>query len=510
MSAKQDYNRVLYPGIAYSQTHPDRLATLATLFGLSPAPPARCHVLEIGCTDGGNLIPMAYGLPDAEFVGIDVSTRALAAGRDSITALGLKNIRLLELDILDVPPDFGAFDYIIAHGVYSWVPDAVREKLLAICRNHLAPQGVAYISYNAYPGCHLRDMVRGMMCYHVGAIDDPDEKRRHATALLRFVAEGQPGETHFGKIVAAELERIEERTDAAFYHDDLAEFRTAFYFHEFIAQAAAHGLQYLSEAAIYEMEDRAFGPAVTEALGKLASDRIAREQYLDFLRGRRFRQTLLCRACLPVGTPRAEAVRGYFISSPARPASVSPTLDNSTIEAFAVPGEGGARLETAHALAKAAVVHLAETWPRLISFDELLAAARAKLGENAAPFASTKAATEFADALLAMYSAGLLQFSTHVPAFTTEITSRPVASPVARMALGRGARAFTSTRHVSVPCEDPLAARLLTLLDGTRDIAALTRELQEFAASRGIDAQIAESQVEESLRKLARMAVLVG
>ena len=130
-TAQEDYDRVLYPGAAHTQTHPDHLATLAGLFGMKPAPLDRCRVLEIGCTDGGNLIPMAHGLPDADFTGIDIGTRSLAAGRDCIGALALKNIRLLELDILDVPEDFGAFDYIIAHGIYSWVPAAVREKILA-------------------------------------------------------------------------------------------------------------------------------------------------------------------------------------------------------------------------------------------------------------------------------------------------------------------------------------------------------------------------------------------
>jgi cyclopropane fatty-acyl-phospholipid synthase-like methyltransferase len=70
------YDVVRYPGHAFPQTHPDRLAALAVLFGLDAPPPAGCRLLEIGCGDGGNLLPMAVGLPHATVVGFDTSARS--------------------------------------------------------------------------------------------------------------------------------------------------------------------------------------------------------------------------------------------------------------------------------------------------------------------------------------------------------------------------------------------------------------------------------------------------
>src|SRR5262245_44196078 len=160
------YEEVPYESKPISSSHPDSLATMAMLYGLQPPPLPSCRILELGCAGGGNLIPMALTLPNAQFVGIDLSPRQIADGQATITALGLGNIDLRALSILDVGPDLGTFDYIISHGVYSWVPAAVQEKILAICRDHLAPGGIAYISYNVYPGWHLRGMVRGMMLYH--------------------------------------------------------------------------------------------------------------------------------------------------------------------------------------------------------------------------------------------------------------------------------------------------------------------------------------------------------
>jgi len=110
------YDEVLYPGLAHFETHPDRLATTAALFGMQTAPLEKCRVLELGCGDGTNLISMAYGLPESEFVGIDAA-RAIAAGNQMIEDLALKNVRLQQLDLMDFKTDTATFDFIIAHGV---------------------------------------------------------------------------------------------------------------------------------------------------------------------------------------------------------------------------------------------------------------------------------------------------------------------------------------------------------------------------------------------------------
>ncbi len=160
------YDEVDYPSHVYQQTHPDRLATIATLLGMNPAPVEACRVLEMGCGAGGNLIPMAFDLSESSFVGIDLAGSAIAQGRELIAALGLRNISLQQLDVMAFPSELGQFDYIVAHGLFSWVPDVVRDRLLAICRAHLAPHGVAYISYNTYPGCRLREIARDIMRFH--------------------------------------------------------------------------------------------------------------------------------------------------------------------------------------------------------------------------------------------------------------------------------------------------------------------------------------------------------
>lgn len=161
-----NYDEVQYPSGIHEQTHPDRLATIATLLGLSPAPIQRCRVLELGCGDGTNVHAMAYGLPQSEFLGIDRAVRPIAAGRQMIADFALTNVRLEQRDFLEIGADRGS-SIIITHGVYSWVPAPVRDSIMRICAECLAPNGFASIRYNAYPGCHLRDMARRMMLFHV-------------------------------------------------------------------------------------------------------------------------------------------------------------------------------------------------------------------------------------------------------------------------------------------------------------------------------------------------------
>src|SRR5262245_39050357 len=146
------YDEVPYASHPFAQTHPDRLATIATLFGMRPQAVEQCRVLELGCAAGGNLIPMAVTYPESHFVGVDLSGREIAEGQRAIETLRLKNIQLAQRDIRDLGDELGRFDYVICHGVYSWVSADVRDKILDLCARLLAPQGVAYVSYNTYPG----------------------------------------------------------------------------------------------------------------------------------------------------------------------------------------------------------------------------------------------------------------------------------------------------------------------------------------------------------------------
>jgi hypothetical protein len=258
---------------------------------------AACRVLEVGCNDGANLIPMAVGLPAAQFVGCDLSPRALAAGRRIVADLGMPNVSLVEEDLTALSPAHGSFDYIIAHGVYSWVPAAVRDGLFAMAAQRLAPNGVMFVSFNALPGCRVRQAAWEILHFHVDRIADPRERLDAARKLARMLADGGENVHAGDAALRAELRATAERSDSDLFHDDLAVPNDPAYVSDFIAHAARFGLRYLAEAELHTMSGAGISADARTLLS--AQNPADREQYLDFFRMRRFRQSLLVRQDAP-------------------------------------------------------------------------------------------------------------------------------------------------------------------------------------------------------------------
>ena len=489
---RSPYDAIAYPGHPFAQTHPDRLATLATLFGLTPAPLEHCRVLELGCGDAGNLAPMALELPGARFVGIDAAPRAIERGRRLAGALGLQNVELVATRIEDYAPPEHGFDYVIAHGVYSWVPAPVRDRLLASCRTALAAGGVAYVSYNALPGGRLREALRDMLVFHTGGLDDARERVAQARALLRFLLAGSPPDQPFAAAMRGHVERLLDSDDALLAHDELSEDNASVYFHEFAGHAARHGLQYLAEADFFEMQTGVMPDEVSDALREV-DDVVRREQYLDFLKGRMFRQTLLCRAEARVDRrPRPEVIERLAVSSPARAIGAPGADDRVTFE-----GPAGSTLTTDHPLVTRALARVGECWPAAVPVRELLA------GET-----RQRDRVALCDALLRAYGANLVQLHVHPPSLAVSPGERPAASPLARHQAREGP-VVTNLRHARVRIEDDLGRRLVELLDGSRDRAALAAELHAFVRESGTPVpDDLEDGLERSLRGLARLALL--
>jgi SAM-dependent methyltransferase len=483
---------VPYPGHPFAQTHPDRLAALGTLFQIEPPPLEACRVLELGCGDGGNLVPMALSLPGARFVGIDAAEGALARGRALVEALALTNVTLEvgEIEDLEVPSE--AFDYVIAHGVYSWVGSPVRDRLLELCRSALSERGIAYVSYNVLPGGRLSGALRDMLVFHASGLDDPAERVEQARALLRLLMAGWSDEHEFGAIMRRQGERLLERSDETLFHDELAAVNEPVYFHTFMAHAARCGLQYLAEADFFEMQTGVLPEAVSDELLTI-EDVIRREQYLDFIKGRMFRQTLLCRAELEVDrSPQPLVVERLAVSSPARPAGVPDGQGRVTFE-----GPTGSTLTTDHPLVSRALERVGSSWPGAIWVRDLIPEDASEADRLAV-----------CGAVLRCYAANLVQLHATPPPLTTSVRERPEASPLARHQ-ARSAQLVTNLRHTSVRLEDDLGRRLVVLLDGTRNRVQLVDELRAFLLETGREVpEPLETGLERSLEGIARLALL--
>lgn len=458
------YDALPYISGARNATSVDRLATIGRLLALPAADPEACRVLELGCGDGGNLIPMAISFPGSEFLGVDLAPTAIARGRSAIEAVGLSNIRLLEASFGDVGGEFSDFDFIIAHGVYSWVPEAVREQLLAVIRARLRPAGIAFVSYNAQPGSQVRGVLRQMMLLHTRAITDPRTKIEQARALLRMLMHA-PAEAAdvYRPLLKSELGKALQTSDSLLYHDDLAETSEPFFFADFMAAAQRHGLQFAAEANFFQMSLANMPPEIAGPLGELGQqDLIGKEQYLDFMTCRSFRQTLLCReeAQLDRGIT-TERVRQFRVASDAQ-RTENESLDAGVAEFRA---SNTSTMRTDDATAIKALATLRVLYPRSLPFNELAAMSGA---------ASTAAAETLAEILFRAYGAGLVSFRLSEPGAVFVVSARPVASPWARLRAETGQ--VVNLYHETIGLEE-VGSAVLALLDGRRTLAEVAVEL---------------------------------
>ena len=318
------YDEVPYESYAYRDTHPDHLYLAGKLFGMNPPDFKTARVLELGCAAGGNLLPYALAFPESKCIGIDLSIEEINEGNHIKNALKVKNVELLQKDIMKIGKDFGTFDYIIAHGVFSWVPDFVRDKILELCRNNLSENGIAMISYNAYPGWHGVTALRDIMRYHSQAFKEPREKVMQSRSLLNFLSQNAPKtHTFYKEFIDKERETLSNANETYIYHDHLADINNPYYLYQFNDMLVKSDLQYVGDTSLTSMYLKNMGTAAAAQFSKL-KDHIRQEQYIDFLLNRRFRMSIVTHAAVKLNrTLNAEQIFDFYLTS-----NVAPVGDN--------------------------------------------------------------------------------------------------------------------------------------------------------------------------------------
>ena len=484
--ARTIYDEVPYNTLARTPSHVDRIAVLGRLFGLDSAHPNAARVLELGCGNGSNLIPMALSLPGSEFVGIDLAATAVERGNDLAARAGITNVRLEAGDIAELGPAIGDFDYIIAHGVFSWVPEHVRHALLKLVRERMRPAGVAFVSYNALPGDQVRGIIRQMMRMHTEGIENSIEKMSQARELLALLSKAPdtPGNI-YGPLIETEVGKAIFASDDTLFHDDLSEANQSYYVSEFIAMARGYGLEFLAETPFHMMSAGALPPEMVEVLReKAAQDIVLKEQYLDFFTCRGFRQTLLCHREAPVKRAiNVERMRQFRVATYAERDSEP----DGRPGVVAFRHQNGSSIRTDNPFSIRAMDVVIDASPRSVPFDDLVSAS------GATDEAGVQA---LAAALFQMFGVGLIELHLHEPPMVTTVSERPVASPWARV--GPTQHGVANLLHEMIDLNDETMA-LIPLLDGSKTV-------EEVAAA----VSRPEAAVRAAIESLGQFALLVG
>ena len=498
-TASFSYDQLPYDSYPYANSHPRNLAALAKLFGMAPADVRCCRVLEIGSAAGGNLIPMAESFPNSEFLGVDASARQIEQGQQVIDEVSLDNIELIHQDILDFDPNAGKFDFVICHGVYSWVPADVQQKILSVCRDHLSENGIAYVSYNTYPGWYLRQGVREMMHYHASGFDDTQSKIDQSRALVDFLASAvKPQSDAYEKLLHEELHILRSSEDSYIFHEHLEEHNEPVFFHQFVERANKMQLRFLCEAQFSSMVANDYSEPTRKTLAKIAPNIIQMEQYLDFLRNRKFRQTLLChRDITPDRSIKPERLHGLCVHSPLarRGSNDSEHQESESQDAGSVfDHASGQSLTVSNPIQKMAFQKLADAWPADVPIEELVdAVCQDSSGLAASPEECSpeecrreecrreECRRELQETFLELYSAGLVSLFAAASGCLATIADTPTVSPLARYQAARG-NAITNRRHETV-WVDEFEREIIQRLDGATTIDDLTSQLLELSVT---------------------------
>lgn len=464
-AAQNEYDLFPYESYSFAPTHVAHLELMGRLFGMDPADSRKCRVLELGGASGGNLIPMAAEFPRSEFVCVDLSAVQVEEGRRDAAALGLSNIRFLALSITDLPDSVGEFDYILCHGVYSWVPAEVRDRILAVAREHLRPEGIALVSYNTLPGWGLARSVRDMLRYHTSDVADPAERVRQSREFVGFVAENQGGTASpWTSTVSAEAARIAGARDAYVLHEFLEDCNEPVYFSEFMRRARECGLQYLADSQINFMFLENQPRPVAQRLAPLETERI--EQYSDFLHNRRFRFTLLVREGLrldrAIDPAKVDHLHLRSLVAPETTARLEPDRPGRNFR-----GPEDVSYGTTDYVSTAVLLTLADLAALPVLAERLAdeVVARYGIADRLGVLQNVRATA------VRLFFYGQMQMYLHPPGYAGTPSERPRALPVARYQAGQRAL-VTNGRHEMVSLQ-PFERIVLSLLDGTRTLEAL-------------------------------------
>lgn len=489
----ESYDKVNYEGHTYGQTNPATIYGTAKLFGIDAPDPRKARILELGCAVGHNIAAIASIFPESECVGIDYAKSQIERGQKMVEQIGLKNLRLEHISITDITKKFGVFDYIIAHGLLSWMSPEVQDKLIKVCKNNLSPKGIAFVSYNVKPGWAIPQMVREMVSYHVARFDDPATQVAQARLLLKSIVDMQKERGNpMAALLEQELNIINRQPEYYLLHEYLEGSNYQFYFADVVRRFEKVGLSYLAEATLASMSINNLPADIAKALGTI-NNQIRAEQYMDFFTGMRFRNTLFChKEVKPNYQVNAQVVtdgliRNYlWFEKDFSDAAINSGKETSV---RSYRGRVGFKYDTTKdPLALAMWCVLKEMDQSYISFDTFLERTYAKLKQSGYPQTATDAKAykqQLMNYIVYFIFAGGIGYCPKCVSLVDRISYMPEISPYVRyLAQTQDWCCNLFLEVIKFTIQDKL---LIPLVDGTRTLVELSNEMARVAEATGVE-----------------------
>jgi methyltransferase-like protein/protein-L-isoaspartate O-methyltransferase len=475
MKTLEEYDDLPYSDCPINVSRPDNLYVIGRLFHLKPARPETCKVLELGCAGGGNLIPLAYYWPQSDFVGVELSQQQATQANRIIKALQLTNVRVLHQDLMSLDHSIGQFDYIIAHGVYSWVPADVQQHLLTLCNVLLKPNGIVYISYNTLPGWEPRNMLRDMMRYHSRGAASTAEQLEQSLEMLTLLHKGLPENGSLSeRWLRLQAEELLNKPPNYVFHDYLEKHNTPVYFHQFAHQASQHKLEFFAEASLYTMLSSTLTAEAESALDRF-EDPIEYEQYMDFFYLKHFRQSLLCHTQQkPQRQIHVDVLKEcHFYSD----LYITEDIDLFSQDPQSFSSPSGDSFLVSHPMCKAALAEMLMAYPNTCGFNDLTQRAAATVQEYGDDKFAGDVDSLFNE-IVNLYLSGAINVTTMERQCATHIEEKPKFNALSRVFCQFNKFSMASPHHDSIALNQ-FQRKLIEFSDGHRNLQQITADLSK-------------------------------
>lgn len=359
MESRSDpYDELPYKSLPIEWTAPERLALASMLHGGPRQSLDDYAVLELGCGDGTNLLPLAFYRRHASFVGVDAASSQIEAANARMSELQLSNVSFVAADFSEAAEHIaGEFDFIIAHGVFSWVPDDVRDALLELCRKRLRPGGLLYLNYNSRPGWNVRGLVRDFLLAQTARTTDLRTRAQEAKDYSARVASSLATDAHpYTQLILNEFRFVCDKDISFIAHEYLAAHNQPYWRSEFLDIMRGYGLDYVADADFNygsgrSPEDLALWLSEQNLIGRSLNDTV------DLLCYRQMHSPILTRGPLSRSPLRAEEFANLLVAS-----CLAPCTENGG-EHSMLQHPSGYKFDVENEVVRTALTELRTHWP---------------------------------------------------------------------------------------------------------------------------------------------------
>lgn len=422
------YDEFPYYGYPFDYTRPENLKSVGRLFNIKAPKLEKARILELGCSDGGNIFRFADEYPKSYTLGVDLSKTQIDLAQKTLKETGLKNIEFKHMSITDLDESYGKFDYIICHGVFSWVPEFVRDGIFEVSKKLLNKNGLVFVSYNTLPGWNMMNTIKEMMLYHAKSFKTDQDKVSQGKAILSFIQQSLEGqESAYAKFMKIAVNDLSKKEDQYIRHEYLEDDNVAFYFHEFVEKARAKGLEYVADTDVHRMYTGNLPQKTMEKLTEV-KDIVRTEQYIDFINNSPFRCTILTHRDTPISRNITnEQVEAFNYFSDIYYAQDANLQDDSEVE-FINRKDQNRTMKSSAPVMKSILASLAQNIGNPLSFKEII--------EYAHKLAPKISKDEIKANVLANFPrlifSGMVKYLEDKPKSVFNISSKPKVSNLAR------------------------------------------------------------------------------